>query len=410
MRSQGIDFYESSRVVGPTPVTAIDSTGSSTHNQRRAISASSSTTTSAARPLPTLRRMPHRTFHTPAVPPAPLATAETAPSDSFLEDRHAQLARRESAIWQHLQDIRRSMDGDDIRRPRSPPLPFLPQSQSSQQSIAHPSRELDSLSDVSDRLRDIRGRLDSLASTSGRTRAQMDNLSSSNTPRLPRIQPLSRSPASLASESSRLLRVNETVRAPPAITLPRPRFQRDTALRTRSADEATNAPQASRENALRPVLQPFEEIYAEVEAEFASRDRSLPTGGRPISRHRTRTSGLMQDLFSGLEDPISRRRPSLGLDLDSDLSLEITDRFGFWDHRESLLGQEALLFDPHLDLAAGSDDERVPLPPFSFARFERADRRHSATEARASRPRQTITWMTSSWTCLTRGFWPCRSV
>lgn len=163
MRSQGIDFYESSRVVGPTPVTAIDSTGSSTHNQRRAISASSSTTTSAARPLPTLRRMPHRTFHTPAVPPAPLATAETAPSDSFLEDRHAQLARRESAIWQHLQDIRRSMDGDDIRRPRSPPLPFLPQSQSSQQSIAHPSRELDSLSDVSDRLRDIRGRLDSVS-------------------------------------------------------------------------------------------------------------------------------------------------------------------------------------------------------------------------------------------------------
>lgn len=192
----------------------------------------------------------------------------------------------------------------------------------------------------------------------------MDNLSSSNTPRLLRIRPLPRNPASLASESSRLLRVNETVRAPPTITLPRPNFQRDAALRTRSADEATNAAQSSSENALRPVLQPFEEIYAEVEAEFASRDRSLPTGGRPISRHRTRTSGLMQDLFSDLEDPISRRRPSLGLDLDSDLSLEMPDRFGFWDHRESLLGQDALLFDPHLDLAAGTDDERVPLPPF----------------------------------------------
>lgn len=117
----------------------------------------------------------------------------------------------------------------------------------------------------------------------------------------------------------------------------------------------------------RPVLQPFEEIYAEVEAEFANRDRTRPTGGRPLSRHRTRREGVMQDLLADLDTFVGtsgaaprRSRESLA----SDSTLDLPDRFGFWDHREELLSRDALLFDPHLDLSADTDDDRVPLPPF----------------------------------------------
>lgn len=71
----------------------------------------------------------------------------------------------------------------------------------------------------------------------------------------------------------------------------------------------------------------------------------------------------MQDLLADIEGTaVNDRRASRAS--NSDYSFDYPDRFGFWDHQESLLGRDALLFDPHLDLSAGSEDERVPLPPF----------------------------------------------
>lgn len=168
MRAQGIDFYDT--------VSSRQRTVSqpSTHDSSSAVAGSTtarSVTSSSSRSIPTLRRVPRRPFYTPAasatqaVPSTGQLVNNAANTDASVETLADRQSRRESEIWQHLQEIRQSLDQDTQRATQSA-LPALPvpwrDPSSSMSAFDSQGAGSDTLADVNNRLRDIRSRLDSV--------------------------------------------------------------------------------------------------------------------------------------------------------------------------------------------------------------------------------------------------------